>query len=70
MKIGPTLDVLTGFGPNFRRGHIPSLPSTIYPALVDTGAIESCIDSYVAVALGLPIIDQSQVSGVHGKGNG
>lgn len=36
-------------------------------ALVDTGAMESCIDSLLAAQLGLPIVDRRKVSGVHGS---
>ena len=37
-----------------------------YTALVDTGASRSCIDVSVAQELGLPVINQEQVVGVHG----
>lgn len=37
-----------------------------YTALVDTGASRSCIDVSVARELGLPVINQEQVIGVHG----
>lgn len=69
VKFGPTLWVEIGFdskynpGPNIR----PSLPQTQYPALVDTGAAASCIDSTLATVLRLPIVDRQDVSGVHGK---
>ena len=33
---------------------------------MDTGATASCIDSGLAVRLGLPIVDQYEVHGVHG----
>ncbi len=35
-------------------------------ALVDTGAIESCIDSALAAALNLPVIDRRQIAGAGG----
>lgn len=38
-----------------------------YPALVYAGATQSCIDSVLAVALSLPIIDRVEVSGVQGR---
>ena len=67
---GPTLKVSIGFDPNYRPsvrpGIDPVLPEIEYNALVDTGASESCMDSSVAAALDLPIIDRRPVSGVHG----
>ena len=67
-NFGPTLWVQIGFDPNFRdiKGFVPEIPPEPYPALVDTGASDSCIDSQLAVEIGLPIIDRRQVSGVHG----
>jgi predicted aspartyl protease len=47
---------------------VPNLPPQPLPALVDTGATESCIDSGLAMRLNLPIIDRRSVSGVHGAG--
>jgi len=38
------------------------------PALIDTGAGESCIDEDLAQQLQLPLINQVQTSGVHGPG--
>jgi predicted aspartyl protease len=35
-------------------------------ALVDTGAIESCIDSALAMTLRLPVVDRRMVAGAHG----
>ena len=55
---GPTVDVSVGLqSPN---------AFSDYTALVDTGASRSCIDVSVAQDLGLPVIDQEQVIGVHG----
>ena len=34
------------------------------PALIDTGAGETCIDSALAIALGLPVVDRREVCGV------
>ncbi len=56
---GPTLSVRIGFG--------EPTADNAYPALVDTGATQSCIDSALAVALTLPIIDRVAVSGVQGR---
>ena len=66
---GPTLLVNIGFDPDY----IDS-PSTPPPqpgindvrALVDTGALESCIDSVLAAQLNLPIVDRRYISGAHG----
>jgi predicted aspartyl protease len=35
-------------------------------ALVDTGALESCIDSSLAMRLNLPVVDRRNISGAHG----
>ena len=70
LTLGPTLNVRIGFDANFKPGlnTIPDLPSTLYPALIDTGANVSCIDSTVARILVLPISDRINVSGVLGAG--
>jgi predicted aspartyl protease len=67
---GPTLSVQIGFDPQYRPGspNPPDLPPQLLDALVDTGAIESCIDSAIADELGLPIFDQRNVSGALGPG--
>lgn len=65
---GPTLMVNIGLDVDFRAGgnaH-PQLSSQTWPALVDTGAGESCIDSSLASSLNLPIVDQQITSGAHG----
>lgn len=68
VEFGPTLLVQIGFDPRFRPGaaNPPDLPHDRFPALVDTGSLESCIDSMLAGALGLPVADRSPVAGVHG----
>lgn len=64
---GPTLGVQIGFDPAFLPGlSNPDLPPENHPALVDTGATESCIDSALALMLKLPIVDRQEVAGVHG----
>jgi len=67
---GPTLIVDIGFDINFREdmsnGH-PNLAMKGVHALVDTRATSSCIDSQLAMALGLPIVDQSRVAGIGGE---
>lgn len=68
VQYGPTIVVRIGFSPevSFDSGDRASLPSTQFFALVDTGASESCIDSAVAMELGLPVVDREMVAGVHG----
>jgi gag-polyprotein putative aspartyl protease len=72
VAIGPTLFVQIGFDPTFDPLGVPpgtpNLPTNLLQALVDSGATESCIDSTIATALNLPIIDRRSVSGVHGAG--
>ena len=67
-RIGPTLYVEIGFDAEYEAGHPgrPNVPSTIYPALVDTGARDSCIDTSIAQALNLPIEAERQISGTSG----
>lgn len=66
---GPTLLVDIGFDPmyNPKSSKAPPPGMTGINALVDTGAMESCIDSLLAAQLGLPIVDRRKVSGVHGS---
>ena len=66
--VGPTIDVRIGFDPNYRAGPglVPSLPDNNYSALVDTGARDSCIDSALASALSLVVVDQRWIAGVGG----
>lgn len=65
---GPTIYVQIGFDHNFdsNKESVPNLPATPLPALVDTGAYRSCIDSGLAERLGLPVINRRTVGGVHG----
>ena len=67
---GPTVYIEIGFDPAYRPDMVrrPEVPTTRFPALVDTGASESCIDSELADTLKLPIVDQQYMAGVHGKG--
>jgi len=44
----------------------PDHPNEPVWALIDTGAIESCIDDQLAQRLGLTVIDQTKCSGVGG----
>ena len=65
---GPTISVEIGIDPDFRPGPglRPALPPSPLPALVDTGALESCIDDELATSLNLPVVSRRQVSGVGG----
>ncbi|MCY3774341.1 MAG: retropepsin-like aspartic protease [Gemmatimonadetes bacterium] len=68
VQFGPTLMVQIGFDPDFQPGGLhPNLPSVPSPALIDTGATESCIDSTLALNLNLPVVDRQTVSGAHGS---
>ncbi len=44
--------------------------SNLYPALIDTGARVTCIDSTLADEMGLPVVEdmQRQVAGILGSG--
>ena len=65
---GPTVAVEIGIDPALepRHGLRPELMPSLLPALVDTGALESCIDDELAMRLNLPIVTRRQVSGVGG----
>ncbi len=66
---GPTLRVTIGFDPGYdpkAANPPPTLPGVILPALVDTGAGDSCIDRLLAAQLRLPVVDRQRVAGVHG----
>lgn len=68
VHFGPTPAVQIGFDEDFRPGRKVNLPEIEYRALIDTGAFESCIDSSLATALRLPVVDRREVSGALGKG--
>jgi predicted aspartyl protease len=58
-----------GFDQNYKfvAGGAPPIPGkTKLPALVDTGANESCIDSLLAAQLNLPEVDKRMQAGAHG----
>jgi predicted aspartyl protease len=65
---GPKIRVDIGLDRDYRPGQKqpPNLSRKYLVALIDTGAMESCIDSSLAEALALPIIDKTTVLGVHG----
>lgn len=65
---GPTIGVQVGFDRRYdpHSDKVPELPARTWLALVDTGALDCCIDSELALNLELPIVDQWEVSGVGG----
>jgi hypothetical protein len=66
---GPTLRVNIGFDPTYDPIVVdppPTLPVIDLPALVDTGATDSCIDKLLAAQLKLPVVDRQRIAGVHG----
>ena len=65
---GPTLLVLGGFDASFRldSDQVPRLAEAQVQALVDTGAIGTCIDSALAAQLGLPVVNRTYIAGVGG----
>jgi predicted aspartyl protease len=69
IRIGPTVQVVVGHLDVATAGR-PALAndqaSESVHALIDTGALESCIDDQLARKLGLPVIDRQQCSGVNG----
>ena len=66
---GPTLYVQIGFDIRFstRQVALPELPNFVHPALIDTGATDSCIDTELARRLGLPVVDTQTIGGVGGQ---
>jgi len=71
VSLGPTIQVDIGFDPNYhpeaRPQSVPVPGITGVRALVDTGAMVSCIDQLLAAQLNLPVVDRAPVSGVHGR---
>jgi predicted aspartyl protease len=66
---GPRIYVDIGFDPSYtyvKGGPLPVPGKTNLPALVDTGAGESCIDSLLAAQLNLPIVNKRMQAGAHG----
>ena len=66
---GPTIAVRIGLDPNYVLGSdVPlDLPEREYKTLVDTGAAVSCLDSNLAAALHLPVVDRQVHSGTGGR---
>jgi len=69
IRFGPTLQVVVGHldakDPGLPVRDAERASENVY-ALVDTGALESCIDDQLAKKLGLPVIDRQQCAGVGG----
>jgi predicted aspartyl protease len=63
LRYGPTLSVDIGFDPSYagtKGGAVPIPRAKELPALVDTGAGESFIDTQLALALNLPVVDRGR----------
>jgi hypothetical protein len=66
-ELGPTFRVDIGLKSRSPAGPKPDLAKKGVRALIDTGAGGNCIDAGLARSLGLPIINEGEVSGVGGK---
>lgn len=66
---GPEITVNIGFDPDWKpdRNAPPEPGVRQVRALIDTGARQSCVDSALAIRLGLPHFDRRPVSSVNGK---
>jgi hypothetical protein len=68
VSYGPTLFVDVGFDPTFKLGQgQPAAGIKDLQALVDSGAVESCIDALLAAQLNLPVVDRRNISRVGGS---
>ncbi len=67
VNLGPTLRVDIGLKSRAAAGVTPDLDRKNVKALIDTGAGGDCIDDDLAKALGLPITDEGEMSGVGGR---
>jgi predicted aspartyl protease len=76
MSKGPTTRVEVDFDPGLFNADPAQVqaalaartaPPQLVEALIDTGALESCIDEDLATSLQLPLIDEGEASGVGGK---
>lgn len=65
---GPRLGIQIGFDPTYRpsQSDKPDLSEQLLSALVDTGASRCFIDTSVALANRLPIVDREDVVGAFG----
>lgn len=68
VQYGPTVPVLVGFDPRVRAGTgiAPTLPSHRIPAVVDTGATISCIDTERVKSMNLPFVGMRDFGGIAG----
>ena len=68
VRYGPTILVEIGFDAYFEDSDLerPNIPDDLFPALVDTGASENCIDADLARTLGLPVGGQRDIAGITG----
>lgn len=66
VDLGPSTTVSIGLDPTWTKVHqrAPKPDRTRVPALIDTGAQESAIDTKLAAELGLPVVDKRIVAGV------
>ena len=66
---GPTIEVRVGFDPLYKPGLNLSFggQANYQPALIDTGAHESCIDTILAEKLNLPFVGTTTFWGISGK---
>ena len=68
IRYGPSILVEIGYDPDFRISNPerPDIPDDLFPALVDTGASENCIDADLARRLDLPVRGQRDLAGITG----
>ena len=67
--VGPTLTIRIGFDESYDPEAVagePDIPSSHIPALIDTGASHSCVDSDLARDLSLPVANRKEIAGLHG----
>ena len=68
VKFGPTLQVVVSHYTALVQQPATAAPqSEVCPALIDTGAEESCIDQALAVKLALPVVDVIMIAGAGGE---
>ena len=66
-NLGPVLDVLIGFDPNYRSGAPLTLPPQQLRALLDTGATISSVDERLARTLNLTVVNSVKQTGIGGE---
>lgn len=67
---GPMLYVEIGYDENFQSDDNirPDLPLTQFEALVDTGAVSTCVDEELAARLRLPKVSEEEIVAALGSG--